>query len=38
VLTSELRDVILEVFSEEVGLSDYRFISRKEVSKRWPIS
>lgn len=38
VLTYEAREAITEVFSEELGMLDEHYVSRKESSKRWPLA
>ena len=38
VLSREIREAITEVFSEELGMIDESYLSKKEVSKRWPLA
>jgi len=38
VLTSEVRDAIVEVFSEVLGIRNELYVSSKEMSKRWPLA
>lgn len=38
VLTTDIRDAIIEVFCEELGMPNEIYLSSKEVSKRWPLA